>query len=505
MEQLTNNLEQVLKDIAIYLRKSRANGQEETDETLKKHKQILIDFCKKYNLRYVTYEEVVSGDRIQDRPAMQKLLLDIENDLYDGVLVVDIDRLGRGDEEDSGKIKRILRNAGTFIITPQKIYNLENEVDETYLEFQTFLARQEYKMIKKRLLRGKKQGSRMGYWTNGIPPIPYDYNADIKGLIINKEKLFIYNMIKNMYLNDLLTPQQIAWKLNEMKILSPKGKAWHGMVVQRILVDETHLGRIISNKTKGNSRKGEKVKIIPREQWIIKENCHEAVKTIEEHEKILNILKSRKPSSHRNIRPKCILSSIIRCGYCGSVLQIHYSKIYNYNTLNCPGYNHVGKKCDSKGIRENILVDIIWKYIEQYIDINYEFKNNNNTDLDNLKILLIKHEKDKEKVQNKMKFIYQMFEDGDYTKEEFNNRRDERQREIEKIDLLIEEIKKKINSFDIDNIIKNIETCKQLKQNWSDSLTSDQKNKLLSLAFDRIEFFRSKENTDKIRVKLWFN
>lgn len=505
MEQLFTNLEQVIKDIAIYLRKSRANGQEETDETLLKHKQILIDFCKKYSLRYVTYEEVVSGDRIQDRPEMQKLLTDIEGDLYDGVLVVDIDRLGRGDEEDSGKIKRILRNAGTFIITPNKVYNLENEDDETYLEFQTFLARQEYKMIKKRLLRGKKQGSRMGYWTNGIPPIPYDYNTDIKGLTINKDKLFIYNTIKNIFLNELITPQQLAWKLNEMKILSPKGGIWHGNVIQRILVDETHLGRIISNKTKGNTRKGEKIKYFPREQWIIKENCHEVVKTLEEHEKILIKISSRKLSSHRGIRPRCILSSIIRCGYCGSVLQIHKNKNYDYNILNCPKYNEVGQKCQLKGIKENELVDYIWKYLKEYVDRNHEQKNTENKEAENLKVLLSKHEKEKVKLNNKLKLIYQMLEDGDYNKEEFNTRREERQNEIVKIDLMIDEIQKKINSFDDDNVLRNVKMCKSLMQDWEDYLTSEEKNKALSLRFQKIEYFRDRENPSDISIKVWFN
>jgi len=280
---MENKLSEIIKDIAIYLRKSRAKGQEETDETLEKHNEILVDFAKKHNLRYVIYKEIASGDSIDGRPEMIKLLEDIENDLFDAVLVLDYDRLSRGSEEDSGKIKRIFKKSGTLIITPNKVYNLENEDDETFLELISFMSRQEYKMIKRRMLRGKKIGSKMGNWTNGTAPIPYKYNLQTKGLIIDEEKLSTYNLIKSLFLDKLLTVESVAIELNKLGIPTPyeRGTKWHGNVVQRILLNETHLGKIISNKSKGNTRKGEKIINYPRDRWIVVENCHLPVKTIE--------------------------------------------------------------------------------------------------------------------------------------------------------------------------------------------------------------------------------
>lgn len=259
-----------------------------------------------------------------------------------------------------------------------------------------------------------------------------------------------------------------------------------------------------SNKTKGNLRKGQKIIRIPTEQRIVKENCHPAVKTIEEHEKILSIISSRRKSSYQSKRPKCILSSIVRCGYCGSVLQIHKNFNYNYNVLNCPKYNEYGIKCKSKGVREDELVNVIWQYLDEYIDKNYKQKTDNE-ELKNNKNLIAKYENEKEKILNKIKLIYQTFEDGDYNKEEFIERREQRQNEIRKIDLLIDDINKKIDSFDKNNILNNIEFCKKLKQNWLEHLTTEEKNKLLSLTFQKIEYFRDKENPTDISIKLWFN
>ena len=44
------NLSEFIKDVAIYLRKSRAKEIEETDETLAKHYEILVSFAKEHNL-----------------------------------------------------------------------------------------------------------------------------------------------------------------------------------------------------------------------------------------------------------------------------------------------------------------------------------------------------------------------------------------------------------------------------------------------------------------------
>ena len=76
-------------NVAIYLRKSREEIDERREETLKRHENILFDYCSRNNLNIVkTYREIVSGESIEKRPQMQLLLDDVKNKLYDGVVVV---------------------------------------------------------------------------------------------------------------------------------------------------------------------------------------------------------------------------------------------------------------------------------------------------------------------------------------------------------------------------------------------------------------------------------
>ncbi len=55
------------------------------------------------------FKEIVSGDSISTRPQMQILLAEVEQSIYDGVLVVDIDRLARGDTIDQGIVAQTFK------------------------------------------------------------------------------------------------------------------------------------------------------------------------------------------------------------------------------------------------------------------------------------------------------------------------------------------------------------------------------------------------------------
>lgn len=156
--------------VAMYLRKSRAEEGEETEVVLAKHRAQLSRYAAEHMINVVKiYEEVVSGDSLFSRPQMLQLLNDIENQEYTGVLCMDIDRLGRGNMKEQGLILETFKNSSTAIITPDKIYDLNNELDETQSEFKTFMARQELKMIKKRLSRGLHLTIEKGGYVSNIP------------------------------------------------------------------------------------------------------------------------------------------------------------------------------------------------------------------------------------------------------------------------------------------------------------------------------------------------
>lgn len=117
----------------MYLRKSRKDEEAELrgeGETLKRHELILSELAKAKEIHVSKiYRELVSGDTISSRPVMQRLLSDIESNVWDGVLVMEVERLARGETIDQGLVAQAFKYSGTKIITPIKTYDPSSEFD----------------------------------------------------------------------------------------------------------------------------------------------------------------------------------------------------------------------------------------------------------------------------------------------------------------------------------------------------------------------------------------
>lgn len=425
---MTGDKKYNIRYVAMYLRKSR--GEE---EDLVKHETILSDICKKNNWKYVEYKEIGTSDSIELRPVMKKLLEDIQSEIYDAVLVVDYDRLSRGDMGQQDTIKKILKKTDTLIVTPNKVYDLNNEVDDTYTDFQGLLARQEYKMITKRLRQGKKIGARMGKWTNGSPPFGYCYERykdkyNEKGLVVNDEEFKIYRYIVEKAL-DGLSPNSIALNLNEQGIRTRQGKIWSHVAIYRILTSETYLGKIISNKQKGDAHKikkssSENYRKLSREEWIIVENCHEAIITQDEFDKIQLLIKKRTliPAGAR--ASKTEFTGVLRCGCCGHTMQIQKKKD-GKDLIRCCRYSDSsGKRCINRGGYLQPVKDEIKKAIIQYKkEVLNKLQGINNKGK-NLTINQLKSKRrELKKFQEALEKVQDSYDLGDYSREEFLRRK----------------------------------------------------------------------------------
>lgn len=314
-----------LDNVWVYLRKSREDreaeerarreGREEI-ETLTRHRRALFALAHKHhwNITQVC-EEVVSGEYISDRPEVQRVLSAIERGEADAVLVMDIDRLGRGDMEDQGRILRVFREAVANILTPDKVYDLSNEMDEEWTEFKAFFARRELKMITKRMQRGRQASVAEGKYIATRPPFGYDVNSD-HVLVPNKDADTI-RLIFDLHANHGMGGGHIANHLNSIGITTPWGKTWRAPSVIAILRNEHYAGYIIWRKIKVDKRKGT-AKKRPDAEVIRARGKHEPLVSKELFEKSARIRASR--SNYPVGLAKGItnpLAGLIICSKCG--------------------------------------------------------------------------------------------------------------------------------------------------------------------------------------------
>ena len=125
--------------IYAYLRKSRADGDTETvEEVLAKHESMMQEYMERiYGKRLPSeriFREVQSGETISSRPVVQMLIGMIQNGRVDGLFVVDLQRISRGDLSDAGEFSRLFRFTRCRIITPQRTFDISDEFDRKYFE-----------------------------------------------------------------------------------------------------------------------------------------------------------------------------------------------------------------------------------------------------------------------------------------------------------------------------------------------------------------------------------
>lgn len=315
-----------------YLRKSRADMELEKlkkFDTLKQHEKFLKDRAKQLGIkiRHI-YREVVSGESIQERPEIQKVLKDIETGTVDGILVVEVERLTRGDSKDQGTISQAFKYSNTLIITLNKIYDPNSDDDEEYFEFGLFMSRREYKAINRRMQRQRLANVLAGKYCASEPPfgykkvrIKYDKGYTLEPIPEEAE------VVKEMFQKraDGMGFDIICNWLNTLDFKPKTSDVWTPSTIKGMLSNPVYLGKIRwnSNKQHKSLVNGQIVKKRTRgtkDEIILVEGLHPAI--IEEN--LFNIVQGIQPkqvSTKHGTELQNPLATLIRCADCGRSMQ----------------------------------------------------------------------------------------------------------------------------------------------------------------------------------------
>lgn len=272
---------------SLYLRKSRADLEAEErgeGETLARHEKMLIELARRYGFSIgKIYREIVSGESIEARPVVQELLKDVESGRWKGVLVVEVERLARGDTIDQGRVAKSFKFSNTKIITPIKIYDPNDEFDEEYFEFGLFMSRREYKTINRRLQRGRVSSVKEGKYVGSVAPFGYDRVKLVKDkgytLAKNDEAPVVEKMFQ-LYAYNEIAINEVVRRLNLAGYKPRKAKEWTISAVKDILSNPIYIGKIRwdSRKTVKEYRNGKIVNTRPRnENYTLCDGLHEPI------------------------------------------------------------------------------------------------------------------------------------------------------------------------------------------------------------------------------------
>lgn len=378
-----------------YGRKSRTDDPLlSVEELLEKHSKIIEEYAVKYLGGPIPeenkYMEVGSGESLKDRPEITRLLKDIENPAVKAIIVVDVQRLSRGDLEDAGKLIRLLRYTNTFVITPMKIYDLRDEYDRDAFERELKRGNEYLEYFKKIQARGRLASVKDGNYIGSTAPFGFDRIQKTEGkktyhtLIERKDQADIVRMIFNWYCEEDIGVTAICRRLENIGAKTKTGcSIWKPSIIFSILENHHYIGC-----TRWNWRKTIKIiedqeikKLRPKakvDEYLVFEGKHDGIISEELFYKAREI-RGKRHRTRRDLTLKNPFSGIMFCKKCGSKI--------GYNTYTRNGVEYAPPKlvcnnqvhCKTGSVKYSEVFDYVKQVLKDCIE-DFEVRIENNQD-----------------------------------------------------------------------------------------------------------------------------
>lgn len=250
---------------AVYTRKSSEEGLEQEFNSLDAQREA----CEAYVASQKAEGWLLVPDRYDDggvsgatleRPALKRLLADIERQKVDVVVVYKIDRLSRALMDFAKLVEVFDRNSVTFVSVTQS-FNTTTSMGRLTLNILLSFAQFEREVIGERIRDKFAASRRKGIWMGGWAPLGYDIKH--RKLIVNEPESHLVRSIFTRFARNTLPHQLIAALANE-GALNKQGKPIDKGYLYRVLHNRVYLGEAVH---KGVAHPGEHDAIIERDLW----------------------------------------------------------------------------------------------------------------------------------------------------------------------------------------------------------------------------------------------
>jgi site-specific DNA recombinase len=260
-----------------------------------------------------------------DRPALQRLLADIEAGKIDCVVVYKIDRLTRSLLDFVKLVEVFDRHNVSFVSVTQR-FDTSTSMGRLLLNVLLSFAQFEREVIGERIRDKVAATKRKGKYTGGPPVLGYDVDRERTRLVVNPEEAALVLRIFSDFVETGSTTtlaQQLNAEGHTTKSWTTKkgrhrpGKPWNKVLVYRVLNNPLYIGEVTH---KGERYPGEHEPIVTRRLWdqahsILARNC-------------------RTRGVRTRTKTPALLRGIIRCAHCDCAMGPSFTKrrgkVYRY-------------------------------------------------------------------------------------------------------------------------------------------------------------------------------
>lgn len=441
---------------------------------------------------------------ILNRPALTKLLTDVEDGLIKRVICYDPDRLSRKLLNQLLITEKLEKN-DVVLEFVQSDYKNDAE-GQLYFQVRGAFSEFDKAKIKHNTMTGRYRKAKQGFVVKNGGLFGYDYDKEKKTYVIQLDEAKIVQMIFN-YFTDPHTKFKgingIAHHLTELGIPTAKGgKVWHRQVVRQMLMNESYTGTYYQNRfdTEGDyvrKQAGESFRtgrIRPREEWIAAEIPQIIDDEQFDHAQVL-LKQSRRRHAGLN-KHNYLLSGLVRCGRCGSTMngrkrKSHGKDFYVYECRK----NYAGAKDRGCGrtMSENKLNNHVWSNLVELLDNPEKIQEHKDIPQKNYIYDEIKHLENQienaRKGRKRLLTLVSISEDEDIDIEEIKEKMRELQETEKELQIKLDDLQAEISTKEKHNRSALIldEVFKYYVSVKGTYLGTEEKQKILKMIVEEVE------------------
>ena len=260
---------------AIYTRKSSEEGLEQSFNSLDAQREACQAFVvsqrhEGWRALPTRYDDGGYSGGTMDRPALKRLLDDVEANKIDTIVVYKVDRLTRS-LADFAKIVEALDARGVSFVSVTQQFNTTSSMGRLTLNVLLSFAQFEREVTGERIRDKIAASKRKGMWMGGTVPLGYDLKD--RKLVVNPEEASVVRNLFSLYLaagcvSGLKTHLDQEGIKSKARISAAGnrsgGTAYSRGALYQILKNRIYLGEI---PHRGQSHLGQHEAIVPRELW----------------------------------------------------------------------------------------------------------------------------------------------------------------------------------------------------------------------------------------------
>jgi site-specific DNA recombinase len=264
---------------AIYTRKSSEEGLEQAFNSLDAQHEACTAYIASqrhegWKLLPERYDDGGLSGGTLERPALQRLLADIDAGRVNMVVVYKIDRLTRA-LADFAKIVERFDAAGCSFVSVTQAFNTSSSMGRLTLNVLLSFAQFEREVTAERIRDKIAASKKKGLWMGGMVPLGYDADPDpnVRGLVVNRDEAKVVTTLFDLYdqlgclrrVEAEAARQGIRSKLHLFASGRTRGGAplTRGMI-HHLLTNPIYLGQI---RHKMQIWPGQHAAIVPQDLW----------------------------------------------------------------------------------------------------------------------------------------------------------------------------------------------------------------------------------------------